>query len=99
MNIERVEAIQFDGQNHAAVRALDPDRVYGPFGRSDERAEVNLTWMTVTPAYLNSKVTKVYKTDWVVRDAKGALHVYRDEEFQAKYAPVLTVYVGVGNGS
>lgn len=80
-----VQAIRFDGTNHAAVQAFTNDRfdAVDPRDRGDDPDAVAAVYGGVHSATLPARIG-----DWVVRDEDGVFEVFTDSAFHAEFEAV-----------
>lgn len=90
--LHQVLAVRYDGKNGDEVLALDDtgQRIYGPFGRSDEVAN-GLGWMELCLRPLVYRSVRVYVGDWVVKLFDGRVFMYSPEHFEAVFTEIPDV--------
>lgn len=93
MSLIRVEAVQFNGDNSEDVRALNPERILGPFGTVGQQV-----WMTAAQKWELDSPTRVLVGDWVAKTEHGDLRVFTPAEWKKFFVPSVHVLGGIPDG-
>jgi hypothetical protein len=93
--LDRVEAVQWTGDNEDEVIALAGPGNFNALDEDDRANCDNPDWTAQLHEGEHSTWAGVYTGTWIVRDSKGRLSAYSPEAFSDMYEPVPGAGAGV----